>query len=192
MADLVTRATNILTKPAVEWNAIASERTAPAELMIGYALPLTAISAIARFIGSSFVGLSLPFVGTYRVGIVRGVTGLIVNWILALVAAGVAAKVVEQLAPRFQSRGSFEQALKLVVYASTPAWIGGILGIFPALTPLMILFAIYAIYLFYLGLPRLMQTPDGQVIPYMLVAALVMIVISVIFGLINATIIGAR
>jgi hypothetical protein len=185
--NLTTRAINILTKPATEWTAVETEQTPPVELILRYAAPLAAIPAIASFLSLSVIGIF-----GVRIPLIRGLSSLIVGWVLSLVGALVGAKVVEQLAPRFQSRASFGQALKLVVYASTPGWIAGVLNIVPALSPLMILFAIYAVYLFYLGLPRLMQTPDNQVIPYMVVAAIVMIVIGVVFGVINGVISGAR
>jgi len=44
---------------------------------------------------------------------------------------------------------------------------------------------------FYLGLPPVMKTPSTQVIPYMAVSAVVMIVISFVFGIITAMMFGA-
>ena len=58
------------------------------------------------------------------------------------------------------------------------------------LAALTILAALYAIYLFYLGLPPLMNTPHEQVIPYMLVSALLVIVVSFVLGLVAATLVG--
>ena len=80
--------------------------------------------------------------------------------------------------------------MKLVVFASTPMWLAGVLQIIPALGVLAILAALYAIYLFYLGLPPLMHTPADKVIPYMVVAALVIIVISVCLGVVTAAVTG--
>jgi hypothetical protein len=188
--DLKTRATNILTKPAIEWPIVAVERTTPRELLMGYAAPLAAIPAICGFIGQSIIGISVPFAGTIRVGIVRGICGAFVQFVLALVGAYVAALVIEKLAPKFQSSGDTTQALKLVVYASTPVWLAGVLNILPVLGILTALAGLYAIYLFYLGLPPVMKTPQTQVVTYMVVSALVVIVISVIFGAISASLVG--
>ena len=189
--QLQSRVTNILTKPAAEWQVIAGEPGDPTSLITEYAAPLAAIPAVCRFVGMSIVGVSLPFVGgTYRVGMVRGFTSAIVSWVMTLVGVYVAAVIVEKLAPTFQSSGSTIQALKLVVYAYTPVWIAGVLNLIPALSVLVIVAALYAIYLFYLGLPPLMKTPPDKVGPYMAVAALVTIVVAFVLGLVTAAVAG--
>jgi hypothetical protein len=98
--------------------------------------------------------------------------------------------VIEKLAPTFQSRGDTAQALKLVVYSMTPVWIAGVLNLVPLLAVLGIIAALYAIYLFYLGLPVIMATPADKVIPYMVVSALVIILVSFILGSIAAALAG--
>jgi hypothetical protein len=188
--QLQSRVTNILTKPAAEWQVIAAEPAEPSSLITEYAAPLAAIPAVCRFVGMSVVGVSLPFVGTYRVGIVRGFTSAIVSWVMTLVGVYIAAVIVEKLAPTFQSSGNTIQALKLVVYAYTPVWIAGVLNLIPALSVLVIVAGLYAIYLFYLGLPPLMKTPPDKVGPYMGVAALVTIVVAFVLGLVTAAVAG--
>lgn len=188
--DLKTRATNILTKPAAEWPVIAAESTTPTDLITSYAAPLSAIPAICGFIGMSIVGMSVPLVGTIRTGMVSGLAGAVVRFVLGLVGVYVAAIIIEKLAPTFQSKGDTTQAMKLVVFASTPMWVAGVLSIIPALGLLAILAALYAVYLFYLGLPPVMHTPGDKVIPYMVVAAIVIFVINLCFGLVTAAITG--
>lgn len=188
--DLKTRATNILTKPAVEWPVIAAEHTTPTELMTSYALPLAAIPAVCGFIGQTMIGIPVPFAGTIRIGMARGLSGAVLQLVFALLGAYIAALVIEKLAPTFKSSGDTTQALKLVVFASTPVWIAGVLSIIPALGLLSVIAALYGVYLFYLGLSPLMKTPEGQVIPYMVVSALVMIVVTFCLGAISAAFVG--
>jgi hypothetical protein len=189
--DLKTRATNILTKPAVEWPVIAAESSAPMELITTYAAPLAAIPAICGFIGMSIVGVTIPLVGTIRTGIVAGFARAVVTLVLSLVGLYVGAIIIEKLAPSFGSKGDTTQAMKLVVFASTPVWVAGILQIIPALGLLVILAALYAVYLFYLGLPSVMHTPADKVIPFMVVAAIVIFVINICFGFVAAAVTGA-
>jgi hypothetical protein len=188
--DLQTRAKNILTQPAAEWPVIASESSDVASLLRDYAAPLSAVPAICRWLGMSIIGVSLPFMGTYRVGLIRGFANAVVSWVLGLVGAWLAALVIEKLAPTFQSRGDTAQALKLVVFASTPVWIAGVLNIIPALGVLVILAALYAVYLCYVGVPTVMHTPPDKVVPYMVVSALVMIVVSVVVGAVAGALVG--
>ena len=188
--DLVPRVTNILTKPKQEWPVIASESIDVAMLYKEYIVLLAAVPAICSFIGMTVIGVPIPFFGTMRVGVVSGLTGLVVRYVLSLAAAYVAAIIIEKLAPTFQSQGSTIHALKLVAYASTPAWVAGVLSLFPPLVPLTILAGLYGVYLFYLGLPHLMKTPTDKVIPYMIVSAIVIFVMYLIVRAVTAATAG--
>ena len=181
--DLQTRVVNILTKPAEEWPVIAGETTDAATLIKSYVAVLAAVPAVAGFIGKVVVGVSVPFLGTIRVGAVQGVVGMILTYVLSIVGVYVASIVIDKLAPSFQSESNPIQALKLVVYASTPSWLAGVLNIIPALGVLGILAGLYGIYLFYLGVTPLMKTPQDKVVPYMLVSAVVVIIVMVIVGI---------
>jgi hypothetical protein len=171
--QLVPRATNILKQPAQEWPVIAAEPSDVAGLLTGYAAPLAAIPAVCSWIGWTLIGI-----GFYRRGLITGLAAAIVTFVFALAGAYIAAIVIEKLAPTFKSSGTTVDALKLVVYAQTPVWVAGVLNLVPPLAVLTILAALYAIYLFYLGLPVIMKTPSDQVIPYMIVSAIVIIVIT--------------
>jgi hypothetical protein len=189
--SLQTRAIAILTKPADEWRTIAAEPATVEGLMRDYAAPLAAIPAVAQFIGFSLIGMPVPVVGgAIRIGIARSFANAVVAWVFALVGAWIAASVIEKLAPTFQSKGNTAQALKLVVYSMTPVWVAGVLNLVPALAVLIVIAVLYAVYLFYLGLPPVMSTPPDKVIPYMVVSALVIVVVSIVLGAITEAIFG--
>lgn len=191
-AGLKDRAINIITRPKTEWPVIEAEATNVGKLYREYIAILAIIPAVCSFIGMSVIGISVPLIGFVRIGIVKGLANAIVTYVLTLVGVYISALVIDKLAPSFESRSDQLQALKLVAYASTPVWIGGVLNIIPALAVLGIIVGLYAIYLFYLGLPVLMKTPPAKVIPYMVVAAVVIIVVSVVVGLLAGTITGTR
>lgn len=184
--SLQTRVQAILTKPAEEWRVIAAEPADVQGLIRDYAAPLAAIPAVCQWLGFSLIG----FGPLFRVGIVRGFVNAVVSWVMSLVGVWISAVVIEKLAPTFQSKGNTVQAMKLVAYAMTPVWVAGVLYLIPALSPLVLIAGLYAIYIFYLGLPVLMDTPSGQVIPYMVVSAIVIIVLSIVLGMVAAAISG--
>lgn len=188
--DLKTRVVNILTKPGEEWPVVAAESIDSETLTRSYTAVLAAIPAVASFIGTTLVGVWMPLLGTIRVGVVHGFTNAVVQYALTIVGVYVAAMVIDRLAPTFKSQSSAIQALKLVAYASTPAWLAGILHIIPVLAPLSILAGLYAIYLFYLGMKPMMKTPDDQVIPYMIVAAVIVIVVMFVVSVCASAITG--
>lgn len=183
--DLQTRVRNILVQPAQEWRTIAAESTDVGTLLRDYAAPLSAIPAICGWLGGSVVGY-----GLFRVGLIRGLVNAIVSWAFGLVGCWLAAMVIEKLAPNFGSRGNTAQALKMVVYASTPVWIAGLLYLIPPLAVVVLIAAFYALYLYYLGLPIVMQTPADKVIPYIVVSAVVVVVVMIVAASIAGAITG--
>lgn len=182
--DLVTRAKNIMIKPAQEWRVIAGESTDIGALMRNYAAPLSGIAAICQW-----VGLSVLF-GVIGIGFVRTAMSAAVSWVLGLLSLWIAAIAIEHLAPSFGSRASTVQSLKLVVYASTPLWIVGILTIVPLLGVLFIVAVIYAVYLFYLGLPSVLDTPADRVVPYMLMSAVVVFIANALVRVATRLVVG--
>ena len=180
------RATKIMTDPKMEWQKIEPEPTTIEQLYKGYVIPLAAIPAVASFIGQSLIGL--PILG--RIGIVPGIIGAALALVMSLIGVYVSGMIVSRLAPSFESRVDDRQALKLVAYAYTPAWVAGVLNILPFLGLLSVLGALYSIYLFYLGVPVMMKTPEPKVIPYMAVSAIVIIVLTMILYFVTAAIMG--
>jgi len=180
MVNLQSRIFNILTKPKEEWPVIANESTDVVTLYKEYVAPLSAIPAICGFLGMTTIGVTVPSMGNIRAPIGSAFTELVVGYILALLATYLAALVVNKLAPTFQSGGGIVPALKMVAFSSTAVWVTGIVRVVPALGALVLLAALYGIYLFCLGLPSVMKTPADKVIPYMIVSAVVIVVISVV------------
>jgi len=176
--NLQTRVINILSKPKQEWSVIAAESTDVATLYKEYIMPLAAIPAICGFLGMTVIGVTLPLAGQIRTPIVSGFAGMVVGYVLSLLGVFLAAFIVDKLAASFQSGGGIVQALKMVAFSSTATWVAGVLQLVPLLGPVILLAALYAVYLFYLGLPFVMRTPQDKVIPYMLISAVVIIVIS--------------
>src|SRR5262245_42177215 len=131
--DIVQRAKNICLTPNTEWPVIQSEQADTASLISGYVLPLAAIGAVAGFVGGSILGRSLPFVGFYRVPLVTGIGLAIFSLVMAVVGVVILALIVNALAPTFGGEQNKTQALKVVVYSYTPAWIAGVLSVLPAL-----------------------------------------------------------
>jgi hypothetical protein len=182
---LIDRIKNILLTPKTEWPVIAGETTPNIELVKGYVLPLAAIPAVAGFVGSSLIGHSVAFLGgTYRVPFMAGLGMAIFGFVMAIVSVYVMAYIVNALAPTFGAQKNATQAFKVVVFASTASWVGGIFQMIPGLSLLGLLASLYGIYILYLGLPQLMKCPDEKAIGYTAVVVVVVIVVSLIIGVI--------
>jgi Yip1 domain len=180
---IVDRVRNILLTPKTEWPVIAGESPSTGDLMGGYVAPLAGISVLCHFIGSSIVGTSLPFLGTYRMPIVAGIGIAVFSFVMAFVMVFILSLIINALAPSFGATKDPAQALKVAVYAYTPAWIAGVLGIIPALGLIGVVVSLYALYLLYLGLPRLMKNPEEKSIGYTAVVVICAIVIGFLVSL---------
>jgi hypothetical protein len=179
--NLVERMKEIILTPQETWVKIKGEETTIKDLYTSYAGILALIPAIANFIGMSLIGSS--FMGiSFRVPIGTGLVQAILQYVLTLVGIYVVAFIIDALAPSFESKKNMVAAMKVAVYASTPAWIAGILGIIPMLGVLAIIASLYGLYLFYVGLPILMETPKEKVLGYFIVVIVVAIIVSVLIG----------
>lgn len=179
--NIVERATAVIKKPRETWEIIKAEQTTVKELFASYAAILAVIPAAASFIGFSLVGYSLPG-GHYRVPITAGLVHAILQYVLTLVGAYAVAFIIDALAPKFDSRKDLTAAAKLAVFAATPAWIGGVLAVLPALTPLILIASLYSLYVLYVGLPMLMETPKEKSLVYFIVVIIASIIVSLIIG----------
>lgn len=188
--DIKTRVRNILLTPNTEWPVIADEPAPTGALVTGYVMPLAAIGAIAGFIGGSLIGMSLPFLGRYRVPIGTGLMAALVSFVFAIVGVFILAFIINALAPTFGAQQNSSRAFKVAVYSYTPAWIAGVLQIVPGLAILGILAALYALYLLYLGLPALMKNPPEKTVGYTAVVVVCAIVMSVVVTFIGGMIVA--
>jgi len=182
--DLVERAKRILLQPSQEWQVINTEAATTADLYRHYIVPLAAIGPVASLLGMSIVGVSVPFVGTYRVPVGTAISHALVTYVLTLAGVYVLALVINALAPTFAGEKSEIQALKVAAYASTAGWVAGIFGLIPALSVLGIL-GLYSLYLLYLGLPVLMRVPREKALGYTAVVVVAAIVLFAVIGVLS-------
>ena len=181
--NLVQRVKGILVSPRTEWPIIDAEPTTAAELYRSYIIPLAAIGPIAQIIGYSVFGITVPFVGNYRVPIGSAISSALVAYILSLAATYVLALIIDALAPTFNAQRSQIQSLKVAAYSSTASWVAGIFALIPGLRLLVIL-GLYSLYLLYLGLPVVMKAPREKALAYTAVVVLAAIVLFMVIGVI--------
>jgi len=180
--NLIDRAKNIVLTPTSEWQAILPESTTTAELYRGYVVPLAAIGPVAQFIGISLVGISTPFFGTYRLPFAWALSQSVVHYVLGLVGVYIISLIVNALAPTFGGEKQPQQALKVTVYAFTPAWLAGVLHLLPSIWILGLLASLYSLYVLYLGLPVLMKAPPAKAVGYTAAVVVCAFVVMLVIG----------
>ena len=182
--NLLQRVRDILLRPKATWPEIAAEPADAGSLYRDYLLILAAIPALASVVGLSLVGISsFGNLGVdLRVPLGAALVSALIGYVLSLAMVFVVALLVDALAPMFGGSRNRIAALKLVAYASTAAFVGGLFNVQPVLSVLGLLASLYGIYLLYTGLPVLMQCPPGKAPAYAAAVALGGIVASLLVG----------
>jgi hypothetical protein len=179
--NLIERVKAIILTPATEWPVIERESGEVTYLFINYVAILALIPAVAGFIGTSIIGVSMPVVGTFRMPIFSGLFHAILGYVLTFVIVYVVALIIDFLAATFQGQKNFANALKLAVYSFTPAWLAGIFQIIPGLAFLSIL-GLYGFYLLWLGMPILMKSPKDKALVYTIAVVVCAVILQIIVG----------
>lgn len=188
---IIARAKSMLLAPRAEWPLIAAEPDTVGGLYSGYIIVMAAIPAIIRFLSSTLIGVSVPFLGSFRVPIGVGLTTAVLTYVLSLVGIYIVALIVEALAPTFGAEKNRVQALKAVAYSYTAYWVASILGIIPGLALLAaVAGGIYSIYLLNMGLPFTMKCPPDKAIGYTAVSIIVAIVVGWVLALLVGSVAG--
>jgi hypothetical protein len=186
MHPLLARIRNIVADPRSEWPLIATEPGDPMRLFVRYVAVLAAIPAVAGFVGSSLIGVSVS-VGRLHDPVLFGLVRAVISYLFSFVIVYLAALAIDVMAPLFQTQRNFTNALKLAVYSFTPVWLIGIVLMVPGLRFLSIL-GLYAIRLLWTGLPPLMGTPRSKVLPYALAVVVAAFGITIAMAVIQAAV----
>lgn len=189
-ASIVTRVKQMLSTPKTEWPLISGEPATVKSLYTDYILWLAAIPAIAGFVRNSLIGYGIAGM-TIRTPVVTGVIAALVSYGISLLVVYLVSLIVNALAPTFEGQQNPVQALKVVGYGWTAAWVAGAFVILPWIGWMFVLAGVvYSIYLLYLGLSPVMKNPEHKSAGYAALAVVIAIVLSWVLGLLLAMAIG--
>ena len=157
------RAKKVILNPKTCWADLKNEPITIKELYTKYILVLAAIPALCGFIKQVIFGVSIPFLGTWRMPFFSGLIYSIVQYLVTLGMLYVAAVIIDKLAPRFEGKTDTTTAFKLTAYSVTPSLILGVMMLFPAaLAMLGGLLGLYGFYLLYEGIPAMTGVPEAK------------------------------
>jgi hypothetical protein len=157
-----------------------------------YALPLLLAVALLSFVHLTVIGTSTFFGGTVRMPMTLGLTSALFTVIGGSVGLCIISLVINMLAPAFGAQREMRQAFKVAVYTMTPSAVASVFSLLPGLGTLLgFLAVLYGIYVLYLGLIPVMQTPKERAVGYTATIIIVTIVLSILIGLLFATLGGA-
>jgi hypothetical protein len=180
---IIKRALAIFTKPKDEWEVIKNENMSVKDLFLKYAIILAAIPAVAGLIGYTLIGISFGY-GTFRMPFARGLTWAIFTYVLSLGGAFLLGFIIDTLAPSFGAKKDLNQSMKVVIFAYTATWLGGVFYLIPSLSILGALIGIYTLVLLYMGMKRIKEVPQEKMVGYYVVTLIVSIAVYIVMGLI--------
>ena len=155
---VIDRAKNMITQPAKEWDVISMETPNQSHIITGYVLVLAGAAAIAAFIGYGFIGFNSGFLGIRIAGVDWGIYQALAVLIGAVIGVYICAMVIDALAPSFDSEKNMGRSVQLVAYSYTPAWIGGLLAIYPPIAFGRLIWLVWTLY----NVPRNSKTQKDK------------------------------
>jgi Yip1 domain len=192
--SLINRAKNILLTPNTEWDFVAKEPATVGGLFTGYAIPLSVLPVIGSVVATGLLGIGMGALGGLGMSFVLGSAA--VGFAAGLIMLFLMSFLVNAISPSFNGKSDTVSATKLMTYASTPSWVGGLFAPFLGSAALVVSIAAiaYVVYLIYTGARSVMEVPAEKVAGFTVVTILIyivlLIVVSIIIGVIALALFG--
>ena len=180
--DLVARAKGLITSPREEWTRIAGEAAGTAGLFKSYVAPMSAIPAVASFVGLAvFARMFAPFLPQFSIGAL--LTQAVVSYLLGLAGVWVFGRIVQALSPRFGGTGEEVPAMKLAAYSPTASWLAGAFALVPILS-ILVLLGLVSLYTLHKGVPVVLGVPEARALGFTLALIAIGLVVFFAVGLV--------
>ncbi len=182
---IIKRVTNLIFKPAEEWDTINGESTTLENLYLKYAIILFAIPAVGFFLGMLFAFRGHLFGRVFVL--------MIIYYIFSMGAVFLLGLLCDVLGVQFGAQKDAVASHKLTVYSLTPYAVVGalfiLLGFIGAIRYIVLAASLYSFYLFYLGAPKIKGIAKDKMIPFTVIMAVIWIVLIFLAGEISARIV---
>jgi len=145
--------------PVAEWKSIKEERCTIGKCYCSHVLFLSAIPAIAGYIGTTQVGWSFGAGEVHKLTTHSALQIAILTYLTMLVAVFSIGKAIHWMGQTYGSKQTLPQAIALAAYAATPLWLVGFFFLYPMLWVNMVIglpALAYTVYLLYTGVPVMM------------------------------------
>jgi|GEM_PF-1940248 hypothetical protein len=182
----LSNAKEIVLHQEAEWTRVMSDESERQNLL-RYGMTLIFIAYTLRFLlsllFSTLISAFVPYSTLYMV------SSVIIEFALAMAALYFVPQILAALAPNFGGKNDSLNALKLYVFAATPAWLGMALVVIPVIGWLAaIAGGVYGIYLFWQHLPDALGVPADKKVGYVILAIVVVGAIQLVIGAIGGAI----
>ena len=177
--SIVGRAFRLISNPSDEWDVIADEAASAKGVFFGYAMILAVIPMVVEIPFSIWYGMeALRSKGISSdpeaIGLTPFVAMALIRYLVALLALIAVILIVHLIVSTFDPWTKIVQSTKLMAYATTPAWVAGLISGVPIIGPLLTFIApIYVIFLIQIGLHPVVGVSGGRGILLTIVIVLI-------------------
>jgi hypothetical protein len=179
----ISNAKEIILHHEAEWTRIMSDEN-DKQSLLRYGMTLLVIAYALLFLLTLLVSMVVSAVVPFSA--MHAVTSVIIEFVLGVASLYFVPPILGSIAPSFGGKNDTMNALKLYVFAATPAWMGMSIAIIPLIGWLVaIAGAVYAIYLFWSHFAGAMSIPEDKKVGYVIVSIVVLAVIQIVIEIIG-------
>ncbi len=181
MQYLLERCKLVLLNPTGCWSQLKDDSTPVLELLKRLYLPLAVLAALCSIVGLTVFGISVPFFGTFRPGLLTLLSQAITTIALSVAGLFLSSLVFERLAPYFGGTAPFRRSFSLLAHAAIPSLLGQALMLIPSLGVLgMIVGGLFSLYLVFCGFSSMLDIPGEKRVAFIITALVTLIIIQAI------------
>jgi len=197
-SSFLGRIKRIISNPTNEWQTIDIEESDNKKVIVSYLLPLLILSGIILVLEYGLYGKTFNY-GEYETpiylgwifSIKSGLSSILCSFLTIIISA----VIIKALAESFKSVNNYNKSLQLIVYSSTPVWIGSLFSLIPIIALVGSInglfdfypdprwfnwasiagniFGVYGLYIMYTGMIQLLKAPKEKAVGFVLVSALI-------------------
>jgi hypothetical protein len=178
---VIRRAWSIIRNPEAAWAAIAAERAPVSEVLLGYALPMSLLPAIAWVVGSLLFPNDIGGAAGARTPGEIVFSGV---WTLAasLLTVALLAAALATVAPMYGAPRRWADAFRVAGYGLTPFWVAGLLLVKPVLVIVMVFAALHCCFVLPPGARALLSVRADEAAEFVAASTFLTILASTALG----------
>jgi hypothetical protein len=149
----------LMAHPKNEWKSIRNERCTIGTCFCSHVLLLSAIPAVAGYIGTTQIGWSYGAGEVHKLTQQSAMQIAILTYLVMLVAVFSLGKAIHWMGQTYGSKQTLAASIALAAYTATPLWLVGFFFLYPVLWVNMLIglpALAYTVYLLYTGVPVMM------------------------------------
>jgi hypothetical protein len=182
----ISNAKSIVLNQEAEWTRMMAEES-ERQSLLRYGITLIVVAYVLLFVLSFLFSMAVSLVAPFSA--MHMMTSVVVQFGLSVASLYFVPNILAMLAPSFGGENNQLNALKLFVFASTPAWLGTSVGVIPIIGWLAaIAGALYAVFLFWKHFTQALSIPEDKKVQYLAVAVLILIAVHFVIGRIGMAI----